>query len=101
MLPTPVLYHAVETSPHGIVVASTGPEPKSIVRVRHAAGTVSITPLRRTAPPFPLFSSIVRAVPRDTPPAASKASARRLAVGSRLTRCAARQSDGTTSKPTP
>ena len=32
------------TSPHGIVTAKAGPEPKSIVRVRYANGTATMSP---------------------------------------------------------
>jgi hypothetical protein len=64
----PVLWKAVDTSPQGMVVTATGPCPKSTRRVRKAAGTETMRPPRRTAPPLARFSTMVMAVPCDSPP---------------------------------
>ena len=47
----PVLRYAVDTSPQGMVMARTGPRPKSMMRVRQAVGTRVSTPPRRIMPP--------------------------------------------------
>ncbi len=101
MLGMPVLWYAVTTSPHGIVTAVRGPRPKSMVRVRQAAGTCSRRPSRRTRPPRCAFSMAVMAVPRESRPVPAMASVSRVAEGRRRFRCAARQSVATTSKPAP
>ena len=94
MFGIPVVWYAVETSPQGMVIAWTGPLPKSIARVRQPLGTGRRTPSRRTMPPPPAFSMAVVAVPRDMRAPARKARVRWVAEGKRRLTCAARQSDG-------
>ncbi len=104
MLGIPVECQAVETSPQGIVIAWRFPRcsPKSISRASQAIGTGTILPSRRMAPACGRLSIIVFCVPRLIA-ALSEAKARTSSVasGSATARWAARQSLGTTSKPTP
>jgi hypothetical protein len=69
--------------------------------VRHADGTGVSLPSLRIRPPLSLFSIIVVRVPREKPPEDANASNIRVPLGSLRFRCAARQSEGTTSKPAP
>ena len=71
-----------------------------IVLVFHATGTGTSLPSTRAAPPLGSPSSIVRAVPAEIPKPRN-ASRSRTAPGSASANDAARQSEGTTSKPTP
>jgi len=68
MFGMPVEWKAVETSPQGMPIPRAGPAPKSKCRSRLPAGRLRITPPRRTLSPSPIASTIVFAVPRDTPP---------------------------------
>jgi uncharacterized protein len=98
----PVLRWAVAISPrHGLLNAVTGPRPKSIRRDSTPAATRTNAPSRRGDAPRGRSAITVSAVPRETPPTVSKASVSVVAPGSRRCRWAARQSDGTTPKPTP
>src|SRR5437588_33347 len=71
-----------------MVIALTGrPSPKSMARVRQAAGTGVSTPPFRTSPPSAIPSRTVRAVPRDIRPDERKARTRRVADGCRGIEC--------------
>src|SRR5512144_3024847 len=98
MFSMPVDRKAVERSPHGIVIARRGWSGNGTVLVFQAGGTRTILPPTRAAPPFGRLSIIVFIVPAlDLKP--RKASCSWWAVGSFAASEAARQSDGTTSKP--
>jgi len=96
----PVDRKAVERSPQGIVIASRGPPGNGISRVFHPTGTGTSSPPTRARPPLGIPSSIVFIVPAELlkPLNASRSLA---APGSAWASEAARQSDGTTSNPTP
>ena len=100
MSPMPVDRKAVERSPHGIVIASRGPPGNGIARVFHPTGTRTSSPPTRARPPPGIPSTIVFIVPAEVrnPLNASRS---RSPPGRAWARDAARQSDGTTSKPTP
>ena len=93
--------HAVATSPHGIDTAVRGRSWKRTSCTMYAIGTRRSLPPRRTAPPSPRPLTIVFAVPRLSPAPPPKASSSVVAPGSAALSDAARQSLGTTSKPTP
>ena len=101
MFGMPVVWYAVATSPHGIVMAGRGPRPKSMTRVFQAGGTgTSGRPCarpRRGAGSRPSWWRC-RATGGPSPGTRGRDASR---DGSRRCRCAARQSEGTTSKPTP
>ena len=93
--------NAVETSPHGIVVARRARSRNGIVCCFQPAGTRVMRPSFLIAPPCGAPSTIVLSVPRLTPPPPVNASSSSCPPVSASCNRAARQSVGTTSKPTP